>query len=80
MIINIGTFRSWRFRGCSDSGGGWCGGWSHLVTAGHWSRLTGGAGRVSLLTAGEKDTDIGQDPGHVVVPETDSGYLEPRLL
>ena len=40
------------------------------MTAGYRSRVTCGAGGVSLLTAGEKHTDVGQDPGHVVVPDT----------
>ena len=40
------------------------------MTAGYWSRVTGGAGGVSLLTAGEKHADVANDLHRVVVPDT----------
>ena len=36
------------------------------MTAGYWSRMTRGAGGVSLITAGEKHTEVADGQGPVV--------------
>ena len=48
----------------SSSGGGGCG--PNLLTAGYRSRVTGGAGGVSLRAAGEQHTDIAQHVSPVI--------------